>query len=93
MAMEPNLAASMQPMYDPRRVITHPKPDSTVPSPPGSENKVEAANDSTLADLASSEISLDLQVRFFLKSKVFHFQFKLSAKFSQNHKLSFLVEL
>jgi len=61
MAMEPNLAASMQPMYDPRRVITHPKPDSTVPSPPGSENKVEAANDSTLADLASSEISLDLQ--------------------------------
>ena len=67
MAMESNLAASMQPMYDPRRVnITHqqPKPDSTVPSPPGSENKVlEAANESTLADLASSEISLDLQVR------------------------------
>ena len=66
MAMEPNLATSMQPMYDPRRVTipTHPKPDSTVPSPPGAENKVEAANDhSTLADLASSEISLDLQVR------------------------------
>ena len=70
MAMEPNLATSMQPMYDPRRVnITqqqqqqHPKPDSTVPSPPGAENKVEAANEhSTLADLASSEISLDLQV-------------------------------
>merc|ERR550532_2520857 len=63
--MESNLAASMQPIYDPRRVnITHqqPKPDSTVPSPPGSENKVlEAANESTLADLASSEISLDLQ--------------------------------
>ena len=58
-AMEPNLT----PMYDPRRVnITHPKPDSTVPSPPGAENKVEAANESTLADLASSEISLDLQV-------------------------------
>ena len=77
MAMESNLAASMQPMYDPRRVnITHqqPKPDSTVPSPPGSENKVlEAANESTLADLASSEISLDLQVRNqFESQKFFH---------------------
>jgi hypothetical protein len=53
-------------MYDPRRVIQplnnlHPKPDSTVPSPPA--DKVEAANvaPDTLADLASSEISLDLQ--------------------------------
>ena len=75
MAMESNLAASMQPMYDPRRVnITHqqPKPDSTVPSPPGSENKVlEAANESTLADLASSEISLDLQVRTIFESPKF----------------------
>ncbi len=40
------------------------KPDSTVPSPPA--DKVEAAAASagaeTLADLGSSEISLDLQV-------------------------------
>ena len=77
MAMESN--PSMQPMYDPRRVnnpiITQqPKPDSTVPSPPQGEQKVlEAANESTLADLASSEISLDLQVnnlKFFTIFKV-----------------------
>ena len=75
MAMESN--PSMQPMYDPRRVnnpiITQqPKPDSTVPSPPQGEQKVlEAANESTLADLASSEISLDLQVNN-LEFLIFH---------------------
>ena len=75
MAMESN--PSMQPMYDPRRVnnpiITQqPKPDSTVPSPPQGEQKVlEAANESTLADLASSEISLDLQVRNIFESQKF----------------------
>ena len=45
----------------------HPKPDSTVPSPPA-DKVVEAgggggqtASSDTLADLASTEISLDLQ--------------------------------
>lgn len=59
--------SSPMPMYDPRRGqniiqqasnVQQPKPDSTVPSPPA-ENKDHS--DSTLADLASSEISLDLQ--------------------------------
>ena len=69
MAMDPSsLSSTPMPMYDPRRSVvnltnTHPKPDSTVPSPPA--DKVEAgggqAASDTLADLASTEISLDLQ--------------------------------
>ena len=63
--------SSPMPMYDPRRAVNNilqhhqsvqqqqqPKPDSTVPSPP---NNQQSHSDSTLADLASSEISLDLQ--------------------------------
>lgn len=58
-------------MYDPRRAVNnilhhvqqHPKPDSTVPSPPvNDQSKLDNNHSSdTLADLASSEISLDLQ--------------------------------
>ena len=66
MAMDTSSLSSAMPMYDPRRSNLssnqHPKPDSTVPSPPA--DKVEAGGagaSDTLADLANTEISLDLQ--------------------------------
>ena len=66
MAMDTSSLSSPMPMYDPRRSNLssnqHPKPDSTVPSPPA--DKVEAGGagaSDTLADLANTEISLDLQ--------------------------------
>jgi len=67
MAMDPSSLSSPMPMYDPRRSNlgnnqpTHQKPDSTVPSPPADKVEAGGGASETLADLANTEISLDLQ--------------------------------